>query len=315
MNKYFRFLFNSIILFFIVCLADLASGSVLKHFYFKQTSGLLYRTTYVIDSTKAEILVFGSSRANHHYVPEVFTDTLNRTFYNSGREGNFLLYNYAVFKAVITRYSPGIVLFDIQPDELFYEKSNYDRLSSLLPYYKNHPEIRKIVNLRSPYEKYKMISSIYPYNSSLLTIAAGNFGFNRSRRNDRSGYIPLHGALDDTVLYNLNTENSIIDTNKVNALKDIIKLCREKEIGLILVHSPVYAIVEKNISTDLIEKISQQNNIVYLDYLNNPEFISNVKFFMDQDHLNDTGARYFSRLIAHTIKEQSEIKIRETGLN
>ena len=43
----------------VVFILDLAIGKTLRHFYFTETSGTHYRTTYAIDSTKAEILVFG----------------------------------------------------------------------------------------------------------------------------------------------------------------------------------------------------------------------------------------------------------------
>ena len=41
-----------------------------------------------MELTKADLLVFGSSRANHHYVPEVFEDSLKLTFYNTGKDGS-----------------------------------------------------------------------------------------------------------------------------------------------------------------------------------------------------------------------------------
>jgi hypothetical protein len=150
-NKFIRFSVNLVLLFLIVFLFDWAGGAILRYFYFSQTSGLGYRTTYSIDSTRANILVFGSSRANHHYVPEVFEDSLKMSFYNTGRDGNFLFYNYAIFKAILKRYTPKILIMDINPDELYYNPDSYDRLSSLLPYYKDHPEIRDIIELRGPY--------------------------------------------------------------------------------------------------------------------------------------------------------------------
>jgi hypothetical protein len=96
-NQYFRFAVSIIILFLILLAFDRVGGAILRHYYFSQTSGSWYRTTYSIDSTRADILVFGSSRANHHYVPEVFEDSLNMSFYNTGQDGNLILNNYAIF--------------------------------------------------------------------------------------------------------------------------------------------------------------------------------------------------------------------------
>src|SRR5579885_1123861 len=67
-------LFSFVVMLFLL---DFVIGSALRYFYFKQDSGLLYRTTYSMDSTRAEILIFGSSTANHHYVPGLFTNNLH----------------------------------------------------------------------------------------------------------------------------------------------------------------------------------------------------------------------------------------------
>ena len=96
-----RFFLKFLLIVALILICDQGIGTILKFFYFRQESGDGYRTTYAIDSTIADILIFGSSRANHSYVPEIFEDKLHYTFYNTGRDGNFILYNYAIFKAII----------------------------------------------------------------------------------------------------------------------------------------------------------------------------------------------------------------------
>ena len=36
-----------------------------------------------------------------------------------------------------------MIIIDISPEELGYNATEYERLSSLLPYYQTHPEIRQ----------------------------------------------------------------------------------------------------------------------------------------------------------------------------
>ena len=103
------------------------------------------------------------------------------SFYNAGRDGNFMFYHLAVLKGVLNRYSPKIVILDFVAEEFAQNQYSYDRLSSLLPYYKSHPEMRSIINLKSKYEKIKLLSQIYPYNSLMLTIAVGNSGVNKRK--------------------------------------------------------------------------------------------------------------------------------------
>lgn len=305
-NQYLRFSLNLLILFLIVFLLDRVSGTVVKRLYFSQVAGANYRTTYSIDSTRADILVFGSSRANHHYVPEIFEDSLKMSFYNTGRDGNFLLYNFAVFKTIIKRYSPKIIILDINANELYYNKENYDRLSSLLPYYYDHPEIQSIVKLRSPYEKLKLSSAIYPYNSSLLTILMSNLEANKHRKSDRNGYIPLFGSMKDTSMGNINDPGNSFDSTNINALKSISKTCKLNNILLIFIQSPIYSNVKDISSTKVIAGIAKENNAIFLDYFNNKKFNNKPSYFKDGSHLNDEGAKIFSKEIANQILRNSD---------
>ena len=40
------------------------------------------------------------------------------SFYNAGRDGNFMFYHLAVLKGVLNRYSPKIVILDFVAEEL-----------------------------------------------------------------------------------------------------------------------------------------------------------------------------------------------------
>lgn len=302
-DRCLRFGQNAIILILLIILTDQVIGRIIRHFYFTQESGLYYRTTFAIDSTNADILVFGSSRANHHYVPEVFEDSLGLSFYNSGRDGNFLLFNYAVFKSIVRRYTPKILLFDVNPDELNYEKTDYERLSALFPYYKNHNEIRSTVELKSPFEKYKLISEIYPFNSSLITIIIGNLELNKSRKTDKKGYVPLENQIKDPLLHKIEPPKNSIDENKMNAISDIIKYCNTNNIRLIFIQSPMFAIVGKTTSSEYFEKVAWEKKAIFWNFINDQEFLHNPEYFQDQDHLNDKGAILFSKLVAQKIND------------
>lgn len=297
-----KLIFNIGIVACIVIIFDFIIGKSLKHLYFTETSGLHYRTTYSIDSTNADILIFGSSRANHHYVPEIFEDSLNMTFYNTGRDGNSILYTLALFKSIINRYTPKIVIIDLMMMELHYNDKSYDRLSCLQPYYYKHYEIQNIVNLRGPYEKYKMLSSIYPYNSSILTIILGNMEFNKIRKSDNKGYVPLFNSLKIIARTNLDEIETYYDTTCINALTFISNSCNKKNILLLFIHSPLYAKTKQSDASEIITKIATENGAFFLNYLNDTTFLKHPSYFQDQVHLNDNGAKIFSSILTHTIK-------------
>ncbi len=298
-----KFLLNILLIISVITICDRVIGTILEHFYFRQQTGTGYRTTYSIDSTESDILIFGSSRANHSYVPEIFENKLSLTFYNTGKDGNFILYNYAVFKAIIKRYNPEMIIMDIRPEELAYRSSEYERLSSLLPYYKSHPEIRTIVDLRGPFERIKNFSAIYPYNSLILMIAMGNLESNKLRKPDNKGYIPLYKTMVQKEKDTLNIIAGTIDENKIHALKDIVSTCKQKKIDLIFIHSPMWNINQPTFYGDKLSELCPSQGIRYLDLSNHPAFMNNSKLFADINHLNYEGARVLSNIVVDTIMQ------------
>ena len=188
-NKYKYFFAKLLLLLLIVYAADYTCGGILRYFYFRQSSGWNYRTTYSMEKTTADLLIIGSSRASQQYHPEVLEPRLQLSYYNCGRDGNFMLYSYAVLKTILKRHTPKMIILDFIKGQFKENHNEYDRLSILLPYYKNHPEIRPIIELRSRLEKYKLLSNTYPYNSTLFNTIIGNTAFNKERQKDIKGYV------------------------------------------------------------------------------------------------------------------------------
>ncbi len=296
-----KLIFNLILVVVFAFVMDFAIGRILRYFYFQEVVGLHHRTTYSLETTKAELLVLGSSRANHHYVPEIFEKRLKISFYNTGRDGNRLLYNYAIFKSILKRYTPKIIILDIGFDELYYDPKELDRLSSLLPYYKNHPELRSLIEKRSPFEKIKFLSNIYPFNSSILTIAIGNMEINKTRKGDIKGYVPLKGIIKDNNINKLIIKDSQINMFKFKVLKKIAQICLLKQIKLFIIQSPVYAMVHKTVSTEKCIQIANEYKAIFINTSNNPFFLNKPALFQDKSHLNCRGAIEFSKIIVDKI--------------
>lgn len=297
------FLFLMILIFL-----DFSIGGILKNLYFKQDSGLLYRTTYSLDSTKAELLIFGSSTANHHYNPSIFEKRMKITTYNTGRDGNTIFYNYAVFLSVLKRYSPKIVILDFNVREFKVFPNHYDRLSSLLPYYKTHPELRSIIQLKGPYEKYKLLSKIYPYNSLLFTILIGNSDLNKTRDNinDDKGYVPLYQIWHNK----LSNEPAIsykVDSNKINILKYFIEECKKNNIQLYISISPRFIkYIGKDLSIEIVHNIANEFNVPFYDFSRDTLFWNHNEYFTDRIHLNSNGANIFSNKVINKILQNQQ---------
>lgn len=281
----------------LVALLDLAIGSTLRHFYFTQSSGFQYRTTYSIDKTRAQILVFGSSRANHHYVPEVFEGALGRTFYNAGRDGQGILFHTALLKSIAKRYAPQIVILEYDGD-FEYREGGYDKLAALLPYYRDHAELRSIVELKGPFEKIKLLSQIYPFNSEALSIAVGNSEFNKQRNADHQGYSPLFGAWSEPIQFAEANPASRVDANKVAAFRDFIATAKAVGARVYVVNSPIYLRFHGAEERNIAKEICAEAGVDFLDYSRDQRFTADASLFKDISHLNNTGATRFSELAA-----------------
>lgn len=254
-----------------------------------------------MDSTQAQVLIFGSSRANHHYDPRVISEKLEKSCYNTGRDGNFLLFNYAIFKTIILRYKPEIVIFDVDKDFLTHSAEEYERLSSLLPYKGRNRAIEQVIALRGPFEKLKCLSQLYRYNSSLLTIAIGNTEVNKRRKSDIEGYVPLPGTLE---MKRPDTDTSAVDPadpQKVSALLDIIMECKKYNIRLVFANSPIFIESINHDNINPVREMAVHNKVEYLDYSTDTVFLNHPEYFADPSHLNSSGASIFSGALADRI--------------
>ncbi|OAQ39219.1 hypothetical protein A5893_11165 [Pedobacter psychrophilus] len=298
----FWFFITKLCLFFLlVFILDFSIGNTLRYFYFKQESGLQYQATYAIEKTKEDLLIFGSSRACNHYMPTIFEEKLGLSSYNVGRYGSPVLYHLAVLKGVLKRYTPKIIILDLNLQEFEKIDDSYDVLSSLLPYYKTHPEMRSIILMRGKYERLKLLSNIYPFNSELLTIAIGNTEINKRRHDDVKGFIALRDNWKFPIKNYSFPQNYALDSKKINAYKTFINACKKQKIKLLIVCSPYLSKNRfKDSSIEIGKQIAKKENISFLDYSNYIPLI-NPNLYHDNPHLNVEGARMFSNLVADEV--------------
>lgn len=296
-----RIITNLLLVALVVVGLDVLIGKALNVFYFGQSSGILHRTTYAMEQTEAAILTFGSSRANHHYVTDVFEDSLKLSFYNTGRDGNGIFYQTAVLKSVLKRYTPKVIICDVYGG-FAYDENAYDRMSSLLPYYEGHEEIREIVEMRGPFEQIKHLSHTYPYNGKLLTIAVGNTEFNKNRKSDNKGYTALYGewSLELDTIPNLQPRQ--LDSNKINCFGNFVDLAKASGADVFVVYSPIYQWCEKRSEIEICRNICQEAKVPFYDFSKDPLFLQNKSWFQDFTHLNHEGAKVFSSMLTQKIK-------------
>ena len=98
-----KFIYTLLSLLVLVVLGDWAVGSWLRHAFAHTSHDEIGRLNYISDSVTADIVVLGSSRALHHYVPSIITDSTGLSCYNCGFENEGIVFHYALLRQLQQR--------------------------------------------------------------------------------------------------------------------------------------------------------------------------------------------------------------------
>lgn len=291
-----RFISQIVIFFLAIFVIDFAVGKVSGYFLNRTKGGDYGRNNYICNQVDADILVFGSSRAFHHYNPIILTDSLGKSCYNCGQDGNGIILNYARYQLINQRYHPNVVIYDIANSFDLLTGDNHKYLKWIKAYY-DKEGIYEVFDSVDPIEKYKMISQMYRYNSSFIQIASD---FIHPMQSDGiRGFRPVDKEMDTMKISEKKEENTdyIFDTLKISYITKMIDLSNDTRF--IFVVSPIWYGMDTTPLKPIIS-ICKQKSIPFLDFSNDPKYVHNNEYFYDGSHLNAKGADEFTRdLIMH----------------
>ena len=110
-----RLFVRLLVLLFLVIAFDYGYGIVCRYLIAHPKGGSVYLDNYICDSTKADLLIFGSSKAQNQYDPVILEDTLGLSVFNCGTHGMGMIYHYGRWKIISQRYIPKVVVFEMLP--------------------------------------------------------------------------------------------------------------------------------------------------------------------------------------------------------
>jgi len=297
------FIIKVVIFVLLFCIIDAVSGILLNHFFFQQKRKL----TYGLEQCNEDVLLFGSSRTQHHLNSKIIADSIGLSVYNLGSGGQNIFYHYVILKSALARYVPKVVVLQIETIDIYKTPAtwNEEKLSAFFPYYYRDENVQEVVNLRSNYERYKMLSNLYCYNSEIVSIGVLKIINNNTEMAYRNGgYIPIseephYKGTFSTVENEFGQE---VDTLKLEYINKFISLCKDNNVECILVITPWFADFSDNYQfVNEVSKLSLTYNIPFLNYINDKEFMR-ADYFKDKKHLNSKGANVFSSKFASDIK-------------
>lgn len=287
------------VLFFclIIVVMDILFGLVMEKVSRQITIGGTGRDNYICDKTRDEIIVLGSSRAEHHYNTQMISDSLGYSCYNAGEDGCGIILAYGRLLMMQERYTPKTIIYEVTPSFDYLDEGNdYHKYLYKLKRHYGRKGIDSIFWDVDKTERIKMLSGTYRHNSSFLQNLIVYF-LGISADTGIRGYRPLNGEMDTLKI----KKNKIAYDSKNGYKYDAFKLQyinkflnKTNHINLIFVISPMWY----NMDTEVlgpIKKKCEEHDIPLLDFSNNPKYTFNNHFFKDGTHLNADGADEFTR--------------------
>jgi len=307
MGEYWIFIRKLLLFGIILLVVDLSAGYIMDKLLVRAPYGNFGRLNYIINQCNDDILVFGSSRAVHHYDPVMIQDSLKMSCYNCGFDGNGILLMNGLYQMMSKRHTPKIIIYEVSSrfDSGIDDNTKY--LGWLRPFYKNN-SIAELFDEIDPIEKYKLISNLYRWNVKFLQLSTDNI---KDFKKTISGYKPHEGIMDDLSRYQglkslKETKNSLVeppsDSVKIKRLVELINTCKAKGTKLFFYVSPSYCTTPVS-QNNIVRKIAKENQVPFVDHGIEPSIYTDYTLFKDRTHLNKQGAEMYTSIVISEINE------------
>ncbi len=296
-----KFLLKILLFVAVLALIDILSGYCFPVLRSWAKSGQTYKIEYISNVCTDDIIILGSSRADHHYVPSVFEEDLNHTCYNAGEMGCGIIPAYARYKMISKRHKPKLVIYEVTPGYDYLEDNDYSAYVGTLRQYLNDKDIKEVyLDFSDKLERIRIVSNLYRNNSKLVKNLKDAILSTPSYK----GYEPLYGTLPS----NYSSKRSKtgyellgVDTLKYNYLTRLVEDTKKDGVPLVFAISPIYGNGQLPSEYHYIIDLCEEHNI---PIINNSycSGISEASYFQDSEHLNHEGATLYSHYVANQVK-------------
>ena len=294
-----RYITRIIVFFVIIACFDWVFGNVCYYLSKHAKGSDTQRTDYIMNRCQDDVIILGSSRALHHYVSSVLSDSLHQSVYNCGMEGNGIVSQYAVLSSLLERYTPKMVIYDVFAADMI-KSDNMRYLKALKPY-SNRPVLKRFFNDQSPMELVKLQSNFYKFNNTFVSLVVDCV--NPPFINKAGGYQPLMGVMDyDPSPYQTQVPKGEWDDLKKRYFLEMIQLCKQKNIQLVVFLSPYYGATSSDDFRNMAQ-LCKDEGVPFIDYYSHPAFVHTKSYFQDPSHLNEQGAILYTQKISHWLKQ------------
>ncbi len=272
------------------------------------------------DEIDVDVAVLGSSRAWVHINPDSIENITGLKAYNFGVDGSGLYLQRAKWLSYIHfNQKPRYVIQDMGliangRNNNLYGKEQY------LPYY-NHSEVYEIIK---EFDSWVEIERIVPflkyrgYGSSLFEAFQNGIISPLTNIEKNKGFSGQHREWTDyNTVFAKQKENERIrgiqfKVTDNEALRLLIQDCKERNIHLVFVHTPIYhemtqILTQQDEFIAYFTQLAQDDeNIEFWDFSLMKNLSYDRQYFYNATHLNYKGAAILSDSIAHRLKRLRE---------
>lgn len=300
MKKYI----SKVILFFVVVvLVDYAFDFRIKYLLSHAQGGKTFKTEYIRSKMKEDIIIFGSSRALHHYNPDILTDSTGLSCYNCGQNATGIILTYAYYKIVSKYHIPKYIIYDLSIDYDYKEGNNHRSLRELRPYLDDE-DIRLYLKQFSYLEYIKCHSSLYRANGAYSKYVIDQQPTDYIREN---GFVPMQKNMVHEPEIKEGPITAPADETKIFYFHELIKLCKANGTKLIFATSPSYK-KTYNGNYQPFEELAKEYNIPFFQFYCDTTINLKREYFFDSVHMNKDGADDFSRIFASQLRKYLQIQ-------
>lgn len=296
-------------LLYFICLTALLFGLRQLHYHglLKQEKGYYakYKTAF-FTKNNFDVLFLGSSRVEMHYDTRTFDSLTGKNSFNHSLAGATPRVAFAALKAYLANSSaPEIIFYEVDYHFLKYPSTEIKEFNNYFPFFKNETlrrEFNSIDNRMNHFYYNPYYSFPYTGFKNLSTSLHGWLNIpNKTDSLYHKGY--LKEVLRPHLDYIPSTPaSSWFSSLERNYLDSIITICKQKNIDLTLISSPMFAGGKLDVSNkeeiiSQLENIAKINKIHYYD-LSSLSFCNRRGLFIDHYHMNAAGATKFTLFFA-----------------
>lgn len=261
----------------------------------------------------AEVIISGSSRATYHYDPRTIEAASGKSAFNIGRVGTQTDIEVAVLKAYLEHNrKPELILHNLDAFSFVPTREIYDP-ALYVPYLGDKEIFQPLLRIDRSFVKSRYIP-LYGYvvedmNFTWLLGLKSFFGI-QPKQDFFLGFCPRDKTwTDDFDNFRAGNPNGVsfaVNPAGVQALEELIEVCKRNGIQLVFVYSPEYTGMQAmtNNRAEIFARfrdLASHNHIPLWDY-SDSTYSGDRDLFYNSQHLNAKGALLFSNDVASRVK-------------